>query len=124
MIEAYEEASRALDRRLSSRFSSQFSMSGMSGGQSVSGGAASLNDSFQSSGLLYETTLDSPSPNKNIGLSPWMQALHFETSAQSGKNVEEAFVKLLREVRKRREDVVPPAPLAKRGFIRSFCNIL
>jgi len=122
VIEGYEEASRALDRRQSMRFSSSNLGTHHTG---ASHSVNSMNDSFQSSGIMFETTLDSPSPNgKNIGLSEWMEALHFETSALSGKNVDEAFMALVREVRTRRKEAETPTAPVKQSWMSTYCNIL
>jgi GTPase SAR1 family protein len=138
LIEAYEEASRALDRRSTAHHRasqhSGASNSGLDTSQpSISVG--NVHDSFQSSGLLYEhsglsTESMSPMglPGKTIGLSPWMEKIHMETSALSGANIDHAFVTLTREVRKRRKEseqcAAKPQDKPKSWWSSSWCSIL
>jgi len=124
VIEAYEEASRALDRKSSMRTStlSQALLHGSQGSRNQS-----LSDSMQSSGVYNhnDSTLESPSPSRPIGLSGWMEDFHFVTSALTGEKVADAFTYLVREVRKRRK--IKEAQIEdkfKKSFWDTWCSVL
>ena len=133
VMEAYEEASRNLDRRGSSRIDSSVSALNSAYRQS------SLNSSMQSvnslSAVLFEASNNSiidnaASPSQGF-LRPWMNEIHFECSALTGENIEVAFHELIRAIRRRRKDsqlqsdkvAAANEALKKKSFFR-YCNIL
>ena len=128
VIEAYEEASRSLDRRDNRHHvgGSRVPSLGTAGSHDPANTSMSFNSSFQAAALFDQSMNDDKDTTELEGLSPWMESLHFETSAFSGENVEDAFKALVRDIRNQRRnlhqrtDVTAPKPKS----IFSWCTLL
>lgn len=119
VIEAYEESSRALTRTSSAL--------GRLSNLSMTSGSPNSSYLFGAPGTtgVVDDSLMAASPSKPLGLAQWMQSIHFESSALTGDNIEEAFHTLIREIRRRRKAKTETAKAGnQKKSILSWCSIL